>query len=99
MRERQMEKMTERKRDTEEEGLQLQSCHVRPVSNLIFFFFFFPNVCTCTRIYKCMGSIKVVPLQWLRLILGPLGYFMPSFSFGLEKKKKISYIFFCEKSV
>lgn len=39
MRERQMKKMTERKRDREEEVLQLQSCHVWPVSDLIIFFF------------------------------------------------------------
>lgn len=36
MRKRQMKKMTDRKR-AREEGLPLQSCHVRPVS--VFFFF------------------------------------------------------------
>lgn len=40
-----MKKMTERKRAREEEELQLQSCHVWPVSDFLFFIF-----CMCTRV-------------------------------------------------
>lgn len=59
MRERQMEKMTERKRAREEEGLQLQSCHVRPVSNLIFFF---PPMCARVPDYTSVwGLLRLSP--------------------------------------
>lgn len=51
-RQRLMKKMTERKRAREEERLPLQSCHVRPVSDLIFFFFF--SMCACVPAYASL---------------------------------------------
>lgn len=47
-----MQKMTERKR-AREEGLQLQSCHVQSVSDLIFFFLSFPRVHVLQSMQVC----------------------------------------------
>lgn len=83
-----MEKSTDRKRARDEEGLQLQSCHVKSVSNLIsVFIFFIFNLCTWSKVLKCTStklSLAAVEADfWLRRVIldrGILNVFSSGYS-------------------